>query len=144
MTAMIIFLAVLLFLCCFPFSAFDRGHLIPIEKATGAWSKRPEEKEFDFALIVTAYQVADLIPPLVDGTNKNKYRKYILYVVADRCDASRLDLKKASNVRLIKPEKPLDKIASIRLAIDNFERAHILMVILDNDNLISNNYLAPE
>lgn len=147
MTAMIIFLAVLhVPVLFFLFQPLIQVILFQLKKLLGGRSGREatkSKKEFDFALIVTAYKDVDLIPPLVDSVNKNEYSNYTLYVVADRCDTSRLDLKKASKVRLIEPEKPLDsKIASIRLAIDRFERAHDVMVILDNDNLVSNNYLA--
>ena len=44
------------------------------------------DKEFDFAAIITAHQDTRLIPPLIDSFVKQNYKNFVVYVVADDCD----------------------------------------------------------
>src|SRR5437868_2525093 len=51
-----------------------------------------KDRDFDFAAIVTAHRDTRFIPPLVDSFCKQSYRNFILYVVADDCDISGLQI----------------------------------------------------
>ena len=49
-----------------------------------------ENKEADYAIIVTAYEQTTLIPSVVASLLKLNYRNYLIYVVADKCDITGL------------------------------------------------------
>lgn len=98
-------------------------------------------KDFDFAAIVTAHQDTRFITPLVDSFIKQNYRKFIVYVVADDCDISDLNFTN-SHMRILKPEIPFHaKVKSIKYAIDNFIRPHDALIVFDSDNLVHPDYL---
>lgn len=99
------------------------------------------EKNYDFAAIVTAHQDTKFIKPLVDSFLKQRYLNFIVYIVADDCDTTDLDFK-SNYIKILKPETPFHaKIKSIKLAVDNFERAHDVLIVFDSDNLIHPDYL---
>ncbi|MGZ8543811.1 MAG: glycosyltransferase family 2 protein [Flavisolibacter sp.] len=100
------------------------------------------DKEHDFAIIVTAHQETKFLFPLVDSVLKQQYQRYQVYVVADDCDISTLRFPDA-RVTILKPEQPLNaKIKSIDYALSKFVRHHDAMVILDADNLIHPAFLS--
>lgn len=111
--------------------------------------KRPEEvtatpnnQLFSFAVIVTAHKNLQLVPPLVDSLLKQNYPNFKVYVVADNCADTEMDFDHP-NVRVLRPETPLNaKIRSIDYAINHFEAAHDVLIILDADNLVHPQYLA--
>lgn len=99
------------------------------------------EINYDFAAIVTAHQDTKFIKPLVDSFLKQRYLNFIVYIVADDCDTTDLDFK-SNYIKILKPETPFHaKIKSIKLAVDNFERAHDVLIVFDSDNLIHPDYL---
>ncbi|MEO5943110.1 MAG: glycosyltransferase [Ferruginibacter sp.] len=94
-----------------------------------------------YAAIITAHKDTRFIPPLVDSFIKQSYNNFILYVVADACDVTGLDYSD-KRVVMLRPEPSLNsKIKSINYAIDNFVKAHQVMVIFDSDNLVHPDYL---
>jgi cellulose synthase/poly-beta-1,6-N-acetylglucosamine synthase-like glycosyltransferase len=100
-----------------------------------------KDRNFDFAAIVTAHRDTRFIPPLVDSFCKQSYRNFILYVVADDCDISGLQIDDP-RVRIMRPETPLNaKIQSIKYAVDRFQRPHDVLVVFDSDNLAHPAYL---
>jgi cellulose synthase/poly-beta-1,6-N-acetylglucosamine synthase-like glycosyltransferase len=102
---------------------------------------KKENKEYDFAAIVTAHRDTRFILPLIDSFLKQNYANYILYVVADDCDISSLPAS-SINIQILKPEPALHaKIKSIKYAVDHFVRAHEVMVVFDSDNLVHPDYL---
>lgn len=99
------------------------------------------EKEYDFAAIVTAHQDTSLISPLVDSFCKQSYGNFIVYIIADDCDTDALHFNDA-RIKIIKPETALHaKIKSIKLGVDSFVRNHDVLVVFDADNLVHPEYL---
>jgi cellulose synthase/poly-beta-1,6-N-acetylglucosamine synthase-like glycosyltransferase len=97
-------------------------------------------KEFDFAVIVTAHQDTRFIPPLVHSLLNQKYHRLHVYIVADACDITGLHFD-TGRVSLLKPDKDFNaKIKSIQYGVDNFIRQHDALVIFDSDNLVHPDY----
>jgi cellulose synthase/poly-beta-1,6-N-acetylglucosamine synthase-like glycosyltransferase len=97
--------------------------------------------EADYAIIVTAYEQINFLPQVVDSILQLNYSNYIIYVVADKCDISKLQFDN-SKIVLLRPEKTLaSNIRSHFYAIKNFRRQHERLTIIDSDNLVHPNYL---
>jgi len=97
--------------------------------------------QYDYGIIVTAYEQTDLLPAVVNSLLKLNYTNYLIYVVADNCDISGLDFAD-KRVVLLKPEKTLASNTRSHLyAISHFQRNHQLLTIIDSDNLVDPNYL---
>ena len=98
------------------------------------------DKDYDFAAIITAHQDTRFILPLVDSFCRQTYSNFIVYVVADDCDVSDLQFTDP-RIRLLRPEPALHaKIQSIRYAVDRFVRPHDVLVVFDSDNLVHPQY----
>ena len=98
------------------------------------------DREYDFAAIITAHKDTRFILPLVDSFCRQTYEKFIVYVVADDCDVSGLQFTDP-RIRLLRPEPALHaKIQSIRYAVDRFVRPHDVLVVFDSDNLVHPQY----
>ncbi|MDP3468959.1 MAG: glycosyltransferase [Daejeonella sp.] len=101
---------------------------------------KPED-EIDYAVIVTAYEQTDLIPAAVNSILKLNYSKFLVYVVADKCDISNLHFND-DRVILLRPEQTLASNTSSHFyAIRNFRREHTHLTIIDSDNIVDRNYL---
>jgi cellulose synthase/poly-beta-1,6-N-acetylglucosamine synthase-like glycosyltransferase len=99
-------------------------------------------QNYSFAVIVTAHKNLELVPPLVDSVLKQTYRHFKIYVVADRCEQTDIGYNNHPQVKVLAPEVPLNaKIRSIDYAINNFDQAHDVLIILDADNLLHPDYL---
>lgn len=102
-----------------------------------------DDKQFSFAVIVTAHKNLQLVPPLVDSVLKQTYRHFKVYVVADGCEQTDIGYNSHPQVKVLAPETALNaKIRSIDYAINNFDTAHDVLIILDADNLLHPDYLA--
>ena len=100
------------------------------------------DKNFDFAIVITAHQEHAFIAPLVDSILKQTHKKFGIYIVADDCYIADLEFSD-ERVKLLKPATPLhSKIKSIELAITSFRMGHDAILILDSDNLIHPSFLA--
>ena len=98
-------------------------------------------EEIDYAIIVTAYEQTDLIPAAVSSILKSNYSKFLVYVVADKCDVSNLHFND-ERVILLRPEQTLaSNTASHFYAIRHFKREHTHLTIIDSDNLVDSGYL---
>jgi cellulose synthase/poly-beta-1,6-N-acetylglucosamine synthase-like glycosyltransferase len=98
-------------------------------------------EEMDYAIIVTAFEQASLIPAVVNSILRCNYDNYLIYVVADKCDISDLSFD-SKKVILLKPEETLgNNIKSHFYAIKNFKRKHELLTIIDSDNLVEPEFL---
>ena len=141
--ALIIFFlvqGVLLIYLLLPFVFLITHALLPT-KGTIEKKKKTQNKNFDFAAIVTAHQDARFIDPLVDSFLRQTYDNFILYVIADDCDISNLNFNDP-RIKIIKPSIPLHaKIKSIKYAVDQFVREHDVLVVFDSDNLVHPLYL---
>ncbi len=105
-------------------------------------------KETDVACIITAYKESDIVLPLVDSLLKQNYQNYLIYVVADNCDTSKLNFSSEKVIVLKPPNIIGSKFKSIYFGIENFIRPHKALAIFDSDNLAhpdflkeTNNYL---
>ena len=100
-----------------------------------------EENNFDYGIIVTAYEQTDLLTSVVDSILRLDYSNYLIYVVADNCDISNLSFDN-DRVILLRPESVLaNNVRSHLYAIDHFKREHNLLTIIDSDNIVDPNYL---
>ncbi|SFE93192.1 Glycosyltransferase, catalytic subunit of cellulose synthase and poly-beta-1,6-N-acetylglucosamine synthase [Chitinophaga sp. CF118] len=101
------------------------------------------DKDFSFAVIVTAYKNLQLVPPLVDSVLKQTYRHFKVYVVADGCEQTDTGYNNDPQVKVLAPAVTLSaKIKSIDYAINNFDQEHDVLIILDADNLLHPDYLS--
>lgn len=93
-------------------------------------------KQYDYAIIVTAYEHTDSLPPVIDSILKLDYSNFLVYIVADKCDVSGLHFTDERVVVLRPPETLASNTRSHFYAIRNFKRAHDLLIIIDSDNLM--------
>jgi cellulose synthase/poly-beta-1,6-N-acetylglucosamine synthase-like glycosyltransferase len=98
------------------------------------------DKDFDFAAIITAHQDTRFILPFVDSFLKQTYQNFVVYIIADDCDISSFEFDD-KRIKLIRPDQALhSKVKSINYAIDHFEREHDAFVIFDSDCLVHPQY----
>ena len=98
-------------------------------------------KEYDYAIIVTAYEETSLFPSVIESILKLSYSNYLVYVVADKCDVSGLSFAD-EKVILLQPETVLaSNTKSHFYAIKHFRRKHEILTIIDSDNLVDPEYL---
>jgi cellulose synthase/poly-beta-1,6-N-acetylglucosamine synthase-like glycosyltransferase len=100
-----------------------------------------EIEHCDYAIIVTAYKEASMIPSVVNSLLKLDYSNYIIYVVLDNCEViQEFDNDK---IILLYPSTTLaSNVKSHFFAIDNFRRPHNYITIIDSDNLVDSKYLS--
>ncbi|MDB5012798.1 MAG: putative capsule-related protein [Daejeonella sp.] len=95
----------------------------------------------DYAIIVTAYQQTHTITAAVSSILKIQNENFLIYVVADNCDASNLFFEDP-RVILLCPETVLgSNTRSHFYAIKNFKRDHNRITIIDSDNIVQSEYL---
>ena len=98
-------------------------------------------KEYDYGIIVTAYEQTNLLPSVVSSILKLNYSNYLIYIVADNCDISNLKFND-ERVILLRPEEVLaSNTKSHFYAINHFVRSHEYLTIIDSDNLVDTEYL---
>lgn len=98
-------------------------------------------REYDFAVIVTAYEQTTSLPSVINSLLKLNYSNYLIYVVADKCDLSTVKITN-SRVIMLKPNEVLgSNTKSHNHAIENFKRDHEVLTIIDSDNLVDSDYL---
>ena len=103
--------------------------------------KKTNDREYDFAAIITAHQDTRFIAPLVDSFLKQVHTKFKVYVVADDCDITNLSFGDNRIVLLSPPDALHSKIKSIQFAISHFSHPPDALVIFDSDNLVHPDYL---
>lgn len=95
----------------------------------------------DYGIIVTAYEQTQQLPAVVASLLELNYANYHIYVVADKCDITNLHFN-SDKVTLLRPPTTLgSNTRSHFYAINNFERAHSHLTIIDSDNLTDPEYL---
>lgn len=101
----------------------------------------PQEKEPDYAIIVTAYQYTDNLKSVVDSITKINYNNYLVYIVADNCNIDNLSFSN-EKVILLKPETIIaSNTGSHFYAMERFKRPHEYVTIIDSDNLVDEEYI---
>ena len=104
-------------------------------------AKIKSNSNYDYAIIVTAYEETGLLPAVVSSLLQLKYGNYLIYVVADNCDISNLHFDDP-RVILLRPETVLASNTRSHLyAIANFKRVHEILTIIDSDNLTHPEYI---
>ncbi|MGK6353288.1 glycosyltransferase [Parapedobacter sp. DT-150] len=99
------------------------------------------KKEYDYALIVTAYEETKLISAVVDSLLQLNYHNYMIYIVADKCDVTDLQFGD-QHVVVLRPETTLaNNVASHFYAINRYRRPHDVLAIIDSDNLVHPEFL---
>jgi cellulose synthase/poly-beta-1,6-N-acetylglucosamine synthase-like glycosyltransferase len=100
-----------------------------------------QQKQYDFACIITAYQNAGIAQGLVQSLLKQRYERFHIYLVADACDVSKWNFQH-EKLTLLRPGEPLNlKVKSIIHAVENFHRNHEFIVVFDADNLAHPDFL---
>jgi len=95
----------------------------------------------DYAIIITAYEQVDNLVPVVASLLRMKYKRYLIYIVADNCDISSLSFDD-DRVIIFRPEETLSSnTRSHFYAINRFTREHNRITIIDSDNLAEPDYL---
>jgi cellulose synthase/poly-beta-1,6-N-acetylglucosamine synthase-like glycosyltransferase len=96
--------------------------------------------DFQFNIIITAHQEVAFINPLLDSLQKQTYKGFQAFVVADQIPLSvSFD---AARVKTLHPSGPLNsKIDSIAFAMQHIEDPNSVVIILDADNLLHPAYL---
>ena len=61
-------------------------------RKTNSGDPAKSSKEYDYAIIVTAYEQTGFLPAVIASILKLNYNNYIVYIVADKCDVSALNL----------------------------------------------------
>ncbi|HEY0899628.1 MAG TPA: glycosyltransferase [Sphingobacteriaceae bacterium] len=101
----------------------------------------PRPIQADYGIIVTAYKYTHSLPAVVDSLLKLNYRNYLIYVVADNCNANNLSFQD-ERVVILNPEAVLSSnVRSHFYAIHRFKRNHDRLTIIDSDNLVAPDFL---
>jgi len=111
-----------------------------IEKNPAPASKA-KSNDRDYAIIVTAYEQTDSLPPVIDSILKLNYKNYLIYIVADKCDVSGLKFADPRVIVLRPPETLASNTRSHFYAIRNFQLRHDVLTIIDSDNLVDPEYI---
>lgn len=110
----------------------------PIEK--NSYLKLKNE-DYDYAIIITAYEETAFLEEVVRSILKMNYDNYLIYLVADNCDISKLNFE-SEKVIVLKPEHTLaNNVKSHFYAIEHFRRSHDVLTIIDSDNLVHSEYI---
>jgi cellulose synthase/poly-beta-1,6-N-acetylglucosamine synthase-like glycosyltransferase len=93
------------------------------------------------ACVITAYKDWEIAASLIRSIQKQSYRNFQIYLVADNCQEL-VDISNHEQLTVIQTETPLNsKIKSIQLAVENFKISHDAVLILDPDNLLHSHSL---
>jgi cellulose synthase/poly-beta-1,6-N-acetylglucosamine synthase-like glycosyltransferase len=120
-----------------PFIFFIWWKMLPVKAIVSS------EKSFeaDYAIIVTAYEQTLMLGSVVTSLLNLEYSNYLIYIVADNCDVSTLKFN-SNKVIVLKPEFILaSNTKSHAYAVENFQRQHQRLTIIDSDNLVDTAYL---
>lgn len=101
-----------------------------------------KKNEFDFAIIVTAYQQTFQLKSVVESILNQQHQNFIVYLVADDCDISSL-IFEDKRVKVFKPEQIIaSNTGSHEYATKHFFRKHDVITIIDSDNIVDEHYLS--
>ncbi|MBK7087449.1 MAG: glycosyltransferase [Chitinophagaceae bacterium] len=96
----------------------------------------------DYGIIVTAYKYAGNLPNVITSLLNQDYPHYMIYVVADNCGDDVI-FPEHDKLVILKPKPALsNQLKSHFLAINNFNRPHNIVTIIDSDNLTHPAYLS--
>ncbi|HQS56374.1 MAG TPA: glycosyltransferase [Sediminibacterium sp.] len=104
-------------------------------------SQQHSKSNPDYAIIVTAYEQTHTLGPVVASLLQLKYKQFLVYIVADKCDISQLHFEDP-RIIVLRPEETLSSnTRSHFYAIHRFVRPHDRLTIIDSDNLVEPDYL---
>ena len=102
---------------------------------------RKPNTEADYAIIVTAYEQTIQLKAVAASLLKLNYNKYLIYIIADKCDITGLHFDD-ERIILLRPKETLgSNIKSHFYAINHFSRPHDRLTIIDSDNLTGPEYI---
>lgn len=125
------------FFLLFPFLEVLLSFFFPEKK------RQPEieDRAFDFGLIITAYKNIEIAVPLVESLLKQSYPNFVVYLVADACEAGGFPVQDERLV-VLRPQPALNlKVKSIIHAVEHFRRNHDFIGVFDADNLAHPHFL---
>ncbi|OAQ38097.1 hypothetical protein A5893_14935 [Pedobacter psychrophilus] len=100
-----------------------------------------EKKEFDFAVIITAYQQTFQLKSVVDSILNQSNQNFIVYLIADDCDITSL-IFEDERIKVLKPVQIIaSNTGSHEYATQHFIRKHDIITIIDSDNIVDKHYL---
>ncbi len=100
-----------------------------------------QKKEFDFAIIVTAYQQTFQLKSVIESILKQSHQNFIVYLVADDCDVTSL-IFEDERIKVLRPEQIIaSNTGSHEYATEHFIRNHEVITIIDSDNIVDEHYL---
>lgn len=111
------------------------------------WSGKHTKKvdfvatELDFGIIVTAYQHTSMLKNVVESILVSNHTNYHIYVVADHCEANPFEFIHPKVSVLVPSIVLASNTKSHKFAMDNFQRKHEYITIIDSDNLVHQDYL---
>lgn len=95
----------------------------------------------DIACVITSYKNIEMALLAADSLLKQNYTDFHVYLIADDCEVSKVNLIHPK-LSILKPETTLgSKVRSMKYALDNFVRNHSAVAIFDPDNLADRNFL---
>lgn len=104
-------------------------------------SSNNNASQLDIACVITSYKNIDMALLAADSLCKQNYENFHIYLIADDCDISEVDVSHPL-LSVMKPEKELgSKVRSMKYASENFIRNHDAVAIFDPDNLADINFL---
>jgi cellulose synthase/poly-beta-1,6-N-acetylglucosamine synthase-like glycosyltransferase len=104
-------------------------------------SNGTEAKDYSFAVLITAHQQTEFLPPIVDSLLKQTYTRFNVYIVADDCDISQVHFTDP-RIRILVPPAPLhDQVASLQYGLRHLADRDEVLVIFDPDNLVHPDFL---
>jgi len=100
-----------------------------------------EGQNYDYAIIVTAYEQTTLLPAVISSLIKLDYENYLIYVVLDNCSPDPVPIEHPKVV-FLRPEEVLaSNTRSHFYAINHFKRDHDILTIIDSDNIVDPAYI---
>ena len=128
--------SIILFFLVFPFLTVALSQLFKEHIDT-----QKEQKDFDYACIITAYKNVAITEHLVQSLLRQSHQNFHIYLVGDECQPSDFSLTD-DRLTVFYPDPSLKlKAKSIIHAMEHFIRPHDYTVILDADNLAHPNFL---
>src|ERR1700761_1770955 len=91
-TIFLVIQVIFAFYILLPFILLVLYGLVNLFRVKTPYEKLPflTDKEFEFALIITAHQEARFVYPLVDSIFKQTHKNYHVYIVADDMDGTEI------------------------------------------------------
>lgn len=99
-------------------------------------------QESDIACVITAYKNVEMAFLAADSLLKQDYKNYHVYIVADNCSFTDIEIPTHPKLTVLIPQEALgSKVRSMKFAVESFARNHDAVAIFDPDNLADVKFL---